>query len=259
MRKVKAYLGQSNYIIDEELMGLKQMREQHLTINEIVDWMLKGHIHFIITHPHQGMESTSGLSVKEIYDEFSRLKYHPGFPSGSKLDCPIFTQDKWNYLRHVPSILPTCKILIDEPKEGADIVSSNIDEPKEGADIVSSNNVEIRFPEVFAQISRLLYFLVWYICIYALLICMPYCTNQCLCGMFFINDHRFMEQFPSDTEFVMKAPFITNRQHFHQYVANPEAALKYFASVQKHMFGDGKTNASCFIVPYIMLQVSDQM
>jgi hypothetical protein len=36
--------------------------------------------------------------VQQIYDECARLKYHPGFPNGVQLQCPIFSQDKWKYL-----------------------------------------------------------------------------------------------------------------------------------------------------------------
>ena len=58
--------------------------------------MLGGHIHFIISHIHQGLENF-GWNITHMYSELDRLKYHPGYPMGQKLQCPIFTQDKWNY------------------------------------------------------------------------------------------------------------------------------------------------------------------
>ena len=35
-------------------LDLKQFREQEMHFSDVIDWLLGSHIHFIITHPHQG-------------------------------------------------------------------------------------------------------------------------------------------------------------------------------------------------------------
>ena len=77
-------------------------------------------------------------SVVDIYKEFARLKYHPGFPSGQQLKCPIFSQDKFNYLQHIPATMPTCKLVVEEVEEGME----------------RSFNYEDMFPETIAKIRR---------------------------------------------------------------------------------------------------------
>jgi hypothetical protein len=67
----------------------------------LIDWLLGSHVHFLLTHPHQGVGNHSDLIVVGIYEEVERLRYDCGQPSLEKLDCPIFRQDKWKYLQDV--------------------------------------------------------------------------------------------------------------------------------------------------------------
>jgi hypothetical protein len=99
--------------ISVEMLNLKTLREGVWSLPDFVNWLLQSHIHFIIAHPHQGTESF-GWSIESIYAELQRLKHHQGFPSGKHLDCPIFTQDKWNYIKALPDeiTMPTFKIPI---------------------------------------------------------------------------------------------------------------------------------------------------
>ena len=79
---------------------------------DFVDWLIGGHIHFIITHVHQGMESF-GWGVEELYDELQRLQWHPGFPKGKELRCPVFTQNKMKYIKALAGMtMPTFDINI---------------------------------------------------------------------------------------------------------------------------------------------------
>ena len=59
------------------------------------------------------------MSVVEIYEEVKRLWYHLGWPCRNELQCPILTQDKWEYLQHLPSIMPTHKIILQQKSEVA--------------------------------------------------------------------------------------------------------------------------------------------
>lgn len=84
-----------------EMISFRDVRDdksiQEWTVKDFVDWLLGSHIHFIITHPHQGSKGF-GWGVNDLLNELKRLKDHVGFPNGEKLFCPIFTQDKFVYL-----------------------------------------------------------------------------------------------------------------------------------------------------------------
>ena len=67
-----------------------------LTELDIINWLLEGDIHFIISHIHQGIVN---INMNKLYTEIMRLHDHPGFPNGSNLLCPVFTQDKYKYLQ----------------------------------------------------------------------------------------------------------------------------------------------------------------
>lgn len=143
MGRVKTFLEQSGHIIKVEVLDLKAMREQQLDIRDLITWLLGSHIHFAITHPHQGMEEASNCTIQQIYQEVDRLKFHPGFPSGVQLQCPIFLQDKWKYLQHVPATMRTCKIDMEE-------VNDYVDSPNAPG---LASFIE-QFPVAVAQIRR---------------------------------------------------------------------------------------------------------
>lgn len=125
LSKVIAHLGTSGFEVKEESLTLTEARTRKFSAKLLVDWLLGSHIHFVTTHPCQGWHTTA-TNVEEVYDEFSRLKYHPGFPMGVQLQCPIFTQDKWNYLQHIPSKMKSCKISIAEANEEFDAVKRQV-------------------------------------------------------------------------------------------------------------------------------------
>ena len=59
--------------------------------------------------------------MRDLYEELQRLRFHEGFPNGSKLSCPIFTQDKIKYLKLIDDVtLPT--YAIDIPKDISEFV-----------------------------------------------------------------------------------------------------------------------------------------
>lgn len=81
-----------------ETLTFKEIREApHFTLRDFVDWLLGSHIHLITTHIHLGVRGFD-WSMRDVNLELERLKSHVGFPSGDKLNCPIFTQDKFRYL-----------------------------------------------------------------------------------------------------------------------------------------------------------------
>lgn len=90
-----------------DFLSVSQVKQYKWTEKEFVDWLLASTVHFIIAHPHQGYGfgnwDKQGKTIKwdltVLYRELERLSDHKGFPRLSKLRCPIFTQDKFEYLR----------------------------------------------------------------------------------------------------------------------------------------------------------------
>jgi hypothetical protein len=98
-----------------EYCDVNKAKQTFLSPRELVNWLIGGHIHFILSHVHQGI-SQLNWSNRSLYDELLRLAIHPGFPNGKYLKCPIFTQDKFNYIQAIPTLCnPTiCISLTDE-------------------------------------------------------------------------------------------------------------------------------------------------
>jgi hypothetical protein len=78
-----------------EIQHVQDMRLLQWSPNDLVDWLATSDIHFILTHPHQG---NPRWNVAELHVALQRLRYHPGFPHGAELDCPVFLQHKYAYL-----------------------------------------------------------------------------------------------------------------------------------------------------------------
>ena len=98
-----------------EYFSIVDIKELNYGPHDLVNWLLKSDIHFIITHIHQGMRHWDCYIVRQ---SLKKLKYHVGFPSGEELDCPFFTQDKYAYLSILPDICnPSLQFLF--PKDTA--------------------------------------------------------------------------------------------------------------------------------------------
>lgn len=85
-----------------EYMDTKSLCKKGWGPDKLIDWLLESNMHFITAHVHQGLRS-HGLSwdLSVFLPQLQRLKFHVGFPSGDQLHCPVFTQDKYEYLRHL--------------------------------------------------------------------------------------------------------------------------------------------------------------
>ena len=77
--------------------NIKMVKDNNWSPKELVDWLLDCDVHFIITHIHQGLEDMH-WRMNELYEEVQRLHKHAGYPNGQHLRCPIWTQDKYDYL-----------------------------------------------------------------------------------------------------------------------------------------------------------------
>ncbi len=90
---------QSRIEVDLDVLSCRTLKSRDFrTPAQLIDFLLNSHVHFILGHIHQGLE-TLGWDMRELYKiELPRLYYHPGFPTGKQLLCPVFTQDKFRYL-----------------------------------------------------------------------------------------------------------------------------------------------------------------
>jgi len=90
-----------DYINIDDIKRLKMGPQQ------LVEWLGRSHAHFILSHLHQGTSSQNvsqmGWNMDELKKCVRQLFVHPGFPSGEGLNCPVFTQNKGEYLQAVPS------------------------------------------------------------------------------------------------------------------------------------------------------------
>ena len=95
----------SLYIV--EILTCDMVNVFHFSLKDVIDWLLSSHIHFISAHLHQGilmeiLTSQSNSWDLQFYNEqINRLRFHPGFPNGNSLECPVFLQDKFAYLVHL--------------------------------------------------------------------------------------------------------------------------------------------------------------
>ena len=65
-------------IIKVEVLNNDKFREMHhMNFTMLVDWLLESHIHFILGHPHQGLDDF-GWSIAHIYSQLDRLTLHIG-------------------------------------------------------------------------------------------------------------------------------------------------------------------------------------
>lgn len=187
-------------VIKIEVLTLREVRKSpSFSEQDLAMWLLQSHCHFILTHVHQGTEHFE-WPVRVIYSTlFSLLGCHESFPRGLYFTCPVFTRDKFEYLRRLfpeSYTLPTLKIpMFSGSMEGL--------EKCKVEDIVKD----------------------------------------------------FMKRQPTDQDYILKAPFVTNSQHYKYYVSsgNFEGIMTALNSVyfDQHL---SKKLRKCYEIPYMMLQ-----
>ena len=85
-----------------EYISVVYVNESGWSPKELVDWLLNSHVHFILSHVHQGIAKYLQWNMEDLKIQLQRLKYHLGFPNLAKLLCPVFLQDKYKYLSSMP-------------------------------------------------------------------------------------------------------------------------------------------------------------
>lgn len=92
-----------------EFINIDDVKRLKMNPKALIDWLLRSHAHFILSHFHQGTSSQNvpqmGWNMEQLQHEVQRLSQHNGFPSGEGVNCPIFTQNKGDYLSAVPDFV----------------------------------------------------------------------------------------------------------------------------------------------------------
>jgi hypothetical protein len=97
-QKMVARFHAEGVVVHSETIDSEGVRKANHTESTFVEWLLDSNVHFILGHIHQGIVGL-GWDLDILYkQQLPRLYYHPGFPSGKELFCPVFTQDKFRYL-----------------------------------------------------------------------------------------------------------------------------------------------------------------
>lgn len=99
-------------IIVVERIGTEEVRKKGWNVQQFISWLVSGDVYFILSHPGQGISVTLGWDLGSLGDDLvAGLRGHLGFPAGDSLRCPVFTQDKYNYLDACRTIcLPSLRI-----------------------------------------------------------------------------------------------------------------------------------------------------
>ena len=101
-----------------EYRGNKTIKRLNLSPTDMIDWLLSGDIHYILTHPHQGIDLDRKYpvwNIPKLAYGLDMLEFHTGFPNGQYLRCPVFRQDKFRYLTALEDLaLPSMQILLTE-------------------------------------------------------------------------------------------------------------------------------------------------
>lgn len=113
----------NDYIV--EYINVDDVKKQSWTTEQFINWLLTSHVHFILSHVHQGLR-TLNWNMENLGIQLSRLKYHPGFPKLTNLQCPVFLQNKYAYIESCPSCNITKQIFLTESGEFSEIIQAEI-------------------------------------------------------------------------------------------------------------------------------------
>ena len=96
-----------------ETLSVKIIRESKLDWTHprfLVDWLLDSDIHIILCQGlHCGMWGV--WRPVDCMNEIRRLEYHPGFPAGVNLRCPVLNGDKYAYISAAkPLTIPSLQV-----------------------------------------------------------------------------------------------------------------------------------------------------
>ena len=99
-------------LVNIEYMNTKTLCSKGWSPSQLIEWLLSSNMHFITAHAHQGLRSHGISWDMTVYmKQLQRLKFHVGFPCRDQLRCPIFTQDKYQYLQNLGELANNTMII----------------------------------------------------------------------------------------------------------------------------------------------------
>lgn len=108
-----------------EYINVDDVKKKLWTTEDFINWLLTSHVHFILSHVHQGLR-TLNWNMEDLGNQLARLKYHPGFPKLHHLQCPVFLQNKYAYIESCPLCNITKQIFLTESGEYNDLLKAEI-------------------------------------------------------------------------------------------------------------------------------------
>ena len=84
----------NGYTFRVESKNVREIKDLNWTSEQLSNWLNEGDLYLVLSHPHQGLEVLNWNMNQLENNLFDTLKGKCGFPSGLKLKCPIFLQDK---------------------------------------------------------------------------------------------------------------------------------------------------------------------
>lgn len=80
-----------------EKLSHVDVKDNKWQYSDIISWLKQSDVHIIMCHMHQGVKHFL-WDCLGLYIDILDLENHLGFPMAENLVCPIFTQNKLNYL-----------------------------------------------------------------------------------------------------------------------------------------------------------------
>lgn len=76
-----------NIDLEVEMIGPEHIGKHQWGPDDLIDWLLKAHIHYIISHIHQGLDTKQYMNWNKLFmlKQLSRLQWHRGFPNGEQV------------------------------------------------------------------------------------------------------------------------------------------------------------------------------
>jgi len=111
VENVKNYYHERNIDIKFECLNCDDVNEKNWSHHDLFTFLRRNDIHVIPTHGYQSNVVQSCWKLDSYLEHLESLKYHIGYPMGKYIMCPVFLQDKWEYLNKLNHYcIPTFKI-----------------------------------------------------------------------------------------------------------------------------------------------------
>jgi len=118
----RAYIEKGVEVVFERMTNLDVKNKYKFDkLSQVFDWLLESsskthvYVYLLLCHIHQGFMHWRA-SMEDLKAQYKRLAAHGhGLPREGQVNCPVFTQDKFDYLKVTPEFVnPTLKVPVSE-------------------------------------------------------------------------------------------------------------------------------------------------